>query len=427
VYDRLDVTDTGEGHVDIGVFEAPPTRLYVDEGSSGASTGLDWANAFADLQAAMVWGASGPMTIWVAEGTYIPGDQRSDSFMLQSEIAVYGGFPSGGGSGGFGARSPGEYESILSGDIGVIGESSDNVSSVVTSPGVDATAVLDGFTVTGANGGTGGGGWYNFYGDPTIRNVRFVRNRATTGAGMRNNQGSPTLTNVWFLGNVATEDGGGYLGYGSQSEATFANVVFCGNVAQNQGGGFMSDTGSESLVNVTFASNSALYGGGVAATGALVTVDNAVFWGNGGAWGSQIWSEDLKVQVTYSLIAAGCPATYATCSGNIVVANPLFDRDPAPGGDGTWGSVDDEYGALGIAPRSPAADAGDNDAVPQDVHDIDTDGNVTEKLPLDIFRNQRFIDSASAPDTGNGTVPLVDMGASEALCRVYLPLILRNY
>ncbi len=427
VYDRLDVTDTGEGHVDIGVFEAPPTRLYVDEKSTGASTGLDWANAFADLQTALIWGASGPITIWVAEGTYTPGDLTSDSFQLQSEVALYGGFPAGGGSGDFDARDPDRYKSILSGDIGVTGESGDNVRSVVTSPSVDATAVLDGFTITDGYGGTGGGGWYNFYGDPTIRNVRFVRNRAASGGGMRSNQGSPTLTNVWFLGNVATEDGGGYLGYGAQSEATFTNVVFCGNLAQNRGGGLTSDTGGESLVNVTFASNTATYGGGVAATDAHVTVDNAVFWGNGGAWGSQIWSQDLKVEVTYSLIAAACPETYATCSGNLVTADPLFDHDPSPGGDGTWGSADDDYGALGISALSPAADAGDNDAVPEDVQDLDADGNVTEKLPVDIARHPRFIDSPSAPDTGNGMAPLVDMGAHEALIGTYLPLILRNY
>ena len=46
--------------------------------------------------------------------------------------------------------------------------------------------------------------------------------------------------------------------------------------------------------------------------------------------------------------------------------------------------------------------------------DLDDDGNTTEPLPLDLAGNARFLDVAGSADTGNGTPPVVDMGAYEA-------------
>ena len=72
---------------------------------------------------------------------------------------------------------------ILSGDIGNSGDT-DNSYHVVTSSGLDNTAVLDGLTITG--GKADGGGWndengagmYNEYSNPTIINCTFSDNSA---------------------------------------------------------------------------------------------------------------------------------------------------------------------------------------------------------------------------------------------------------
>ena len=58
----------------------------------------------------------------------------------------------------------------------------------------------------------------------------------------------------------------------------------------------------------------------------------------------------------------------------------------------------------------PAIDAGDNAALPSGVL-------------TDILGYPRFIDIASVTDTGNGTPPIVDMGAYEAQIVVYLPVL----
>ncbi len=43
----------------------------------------------------------------------------------------------------------------------------------------------------------------------------------------------------------------------------------------------------------------------------------------------------------------------------------------------------------------------------------DNDDNTTEQIPRDIDNNPRFIDDTKTDDTGNGTPPIVDMGAWE--------------
>ncbi len=59
---------------------------------------------------------------------------------------------------------------------------------------------------------------------------------------------------------------------------------------------------------------------------------------------------------------------------------------------------------------SPVIDAGDNAAFPQ--------GLIT-----DLDDNLRFLDTYFISDTGNGTPPIIDMGAYEAsgIPKTYLP------
>ncbi len=151
---------------------------------------------------------------WVAAGTYTPttGTDRTVSFVLKSGVAVYGGFPDGGGT--FAQRDWNANPTILSGDIGTPNDNSDNSYHVVVAIGTDATAVLDGFTITGgeANGisypSYYGGGIYSDFGNPTIRNCTLRENSAQYGGGgMYDFSSSPQLTNCTFSGNTAASGG----------------------------------------------------------------------------------------------------------------------------------------------------------------------------------------------------------------------------
>jgi hypothetical protein len=120
----------------------------------------------------------GVTQIWVAAGTYKPtdGTDRAATFELVNGIRVYGRF-----AGTETDRSERDWvanPTILSGDIGVAADTTDNCYHVVTNTGNDSTTVFDGFTVTGGHA-TGsqesGGGMGNNHSDPLVVNTVFKR------------------------------------------------------------------------------------------------------------------------------------------------------------------------------------------------------------------------------------------------------------
>ncbi len=120
--------------------------IYVSEKTTGVDTGLSWENAYNTeyglkkaLDRAWASSCSGPYTIYVAQGTYLPGITENDSFVLPDGTEIYGGFPTGGCD--FANRNAKKYKTILSGDLGDY----ETAYTVVT---VGYEALLDGVTVT---------------------------------------------------------------------------------------------------------------------------------------------------------------------------------------------------------------------------------------------------------------------------------------
>jgi predicted outer membrane repeat protein len=260
--------------------EPNPGILFVDAdapGTHGAHYGTTWEDAFTDLQQALSLATMHTEVeeIRVAQGIYTPAYQR-DSFYLVNGLTIKGGYA------GFGqpdpdVRSVNIFETILSGDIagndvGGLNDPSrqDNCDHVVDSSNTDATAVIDGFTISGGNADFGGGGMYNTSGSPTILNCTFRGNSAGEfGGGIFNEwDSSPTLTNCTFNGNSAGTDGGGMANWGTDyygfvSGARLTNCTFRGNSASRDGGGLAEDCASSStLIGCTFANNSAGDDGG---------------------------------------------------------------------------------------------------------------------------------------------------------------------
>jgi predicted outer membrane repeat protein len=253
-----------------------PARLYVKWGASGANNGTSWGNSYRDLQSALA-AASSEDEIWVAAGTYKPasGANRSATFQLKDNVAVYGGFS--GVETTRDQRNPVTNITVLSGDI----DNNDSQVPMITDlttvtgnltnsyhvvTGAD-NATLDGFTITAGNadgnwvGSTGnGGGLYNYHADPTLANIIFIGNRASAGGGLSNTYSSPVLSFVTFDGNKATGFGGGMFNYSNSSPALI-NVSFINNLAQ-EGGGMDNDHSNPILMDVTFSKNGLTYSGG---------------------------------------------------------------------------------------------------------------------------------------------------------------------
>ncbi len=63
--------------------------------------------------------------------------------------------------------------------------------------------------------------------------------------------------------------------------------------------------------------------------------------------------------------------------------------------------------------NSPCIDRGSNAQFPSHAADLDADNNLIERLPFDLDLNPRRIDVPAVTDLGEGTTPLVDIGAFE--------------
>jgi len=300
---------------------------------------------------------------------------------------------------------------VLSGDIGILDDTSDNSYHVVTGSGVDQTAVLDGFTITlgNANGSVPdfyGGGIYIDTGSPTLVDCRFVRNRANrAGGAMYAADGAPMAINCIFNGNTTQVSDGGAV-YNLRSNSVFTNCSFSGNEAGGDGGAMSNVEGSPLLTNCTL-------GGNVdRGTGVLylwrpgnTTLTNCIVWGNSPP--GIVLSNGATATISYSDIQGGVGASGAGDGGGNLNADPKYARTPTPGADGTWGTADDNYGDFQIFGNSLCIESGNTLALPADVLDLDKDGITAEPLPVDLAGKIRVVDG----DTDG--VADVDMGAYE--------------
>ncbi len=432
-----------DGKVDIGAYEVArpsgPILRFVKIDAEGANNGTSWTDAFTDLQSAMSAAIVGS-EIWVAAGVYKPdhnaavpqgsGD-RSATFQLINNVTIRGGFA--------GIEDPATFnlasrnlvanQTILSGDLAGddgpnLTNTGENSNYVVTGNGTDATAILDGVTVSGAyvfgalvlsgsptlrsctfttnsrggmsntNGSpamtgctfshNGGGGLLNQSGSPTLVNCMFQDNSSSTdGGGMRSLGGAPIVTNCLFATNFARRGGGLYNASGYPS---LTNCLFSGNRALIDGGGLLDGSTRSTLVNCTLTANSSIQkGGAIAGVGAGAVVINSVIWGNSAPAGQQIFG---PATVTYSCVQGGAAGT-----GNVTI-DPSFLRSPDPGLDGTWGTTDDDYGDVHLQAGSPCIDAANS-------------GSLSTNVVTDLDRLLRVVDG-----DGDGTAA-VDMGAYE--------------
>lgn len=314
--------------------------LYVKPAVTG-TTCSSWADP-CTLQAALDIATDGDQ-IWVVEGTYNPSVPagREATFQLISGVAIYGGFI--GNETNLSERDWETNVTTLSGDIGSEGDDTDNSYHVVTGSGTDATAILDGFTITEGNadgtftsGFDNGGGMFIDSGSPTINNAIFVSNSAVIfGGGLYNYYSSPALSHVTFVSNSVSNAngfGGGmvnYFSHPSLTDVTFINnsgnygaglhnwysnpsltdVTFSGNLAASRGGGMHNDNSSPTLTNVTFNENTSYYGGSgmVNWNNSNSTLTNVLFSGNtatgdfgSGGGMSNVYSSPNLTNVTFS-------------------------------------------------------------------------------------------------------------------------------
>lgn len=287
-----------------------------------------------------------------------------------------------------------------------------------------------------------GGGICNYNNSSSmIRDCRFENNYAYfSGGAMDNDSSSPLIVGCKFIYNDVYYDGGA-IGNDDQSSPDIINCSFIGNTSKFNGAGVYNDDGSNpTIINCLFSGNEAYYnlgnGGGVCNnnynlpcspviincifanntaqegwsiynySGCNPTLTNCILWYNaGGAEEDQIYGGNPVVNYC-------CIKNYSGSGTGNITQDPLFIG--AKGPDNAYGSEDDN---LHLLSGSPCIDRGSNIAVPADIADLDNDANLSERTPLDLYSNPRFVDDASATDYGVKDLPdypyVVDMGTYE--------------
>jgi hypothetical protein len=220
-----------------------------------------------------------------------------------------------------------------------------------------------------SNGRAGGGALASVGGSPSLIRCRVVENLAWSAESSW--EGFARGGGVYF-------DGGGVvigcLVAGNTCEYYFENTE------PGLGGVGVYATGLCTVVNSTVVDNTYTSGfppeEGVGVYIDSGMVENTIIWDNS----HDSLSGPPGATVEYNLIEGGWDG-----EGNID-ADPLF--------------VDPDNGDFRLGTGSPAIDAGDNTAVP-------------EEIETDLDGNPRFVDDPETEDTGIGDPPIVDMGAYE--------------
>ncbi|MHC4570513.1 MAG: LamG-like jellyroll fold domain-containing protein [Planctomycetota bacterium] len=235
----------------------------------------------------------------------------------------------------------------------------------------DSSATITNCTIAG-NSSEGewasGGGIYYLYGNLTINNCTIADNSSegerASGGGIFCYGDSQTITNCVITGNAAGRGGGIYC---YRDSPTITNCTITGNMANEYGGGILIESSKRAtLVNCTFAGNSALNGNAVACDSYEQVHPSDLFIMNSILWdgGNEIWNNDNStITITYSDVKSGWVGP-----GNID-ENPYFVEPGYWDANGVW--IEGDYHLL---EGSPCIDTGDPNYV-AGPNETDLDGN----------------------------------------------------
>ena len=287
-----------------------------------------------------------------------------------------------------------------------------------------ASVEIQGLTITGGYGDRGGGIHSN--GTLTLSGVTFTENEASWYGAAIYTEGPLNIFDSTFVNNYT--DGNGGVINNHKADILIEGCLFSNNEAVDEGGAVHNYAGDVTIHSSVFTGNKSGAGGGAVTnlSGATMEIANSVFSGNstnlnGGAiynfltsnmniynstisgnWasgdGGGVYSQNgstlLLANTIVSLNESNSVDNFSgtlppTNDGNLIGGDPDFFRNPYSGGDGVWGTSDDDYGDLRLGYNSDAINIGNASLLPVDIFDLDGDGDMTEQLPIDLIGNPR--------------------------------------
>ncbi|NNF34144.1 MAG: hypothetical protein HKN68_08550, partial [Saprospiraceae bacterium] len=245
------------------------TTFYVDASATGANNGSSWTDAFMDLYDGLSAAVAGD-EVWVAQGTYVPAedpfgsttptDSRDKTFLVPDGVAFYGSFA--GTESTIGERDIPSNPTILSGDLSITGDNSDNAYHVLLVSGPTGSSngvTIDGFIIKDGNAN----------GTSNITVNGNIISRSYGGGMYIVTKGSSAVNRIYkntINANVANYYAGLYLSAGDASLNTLIDNNISSNSAFFDGGGLYFngvDASSNRLSDNDISNNTASerYGG----------------------------------------------------------------------------------------------------------------------------------------------------------------------
>lgn len=292
----------------LSTVSSAQTRYYVNQAVASSGDGKSWGAAFKNLSEAIkVASSTVADEIWVAKGTYYPNTNHfgtrydppsfsySMTYLVKKPMKIYGGFA--GTETALTQRNWETNETILSGNIKDLADSTDNIYHVVLIVGTETSPLknvtVDGFTISDGYANVittitvdgnvinayNGGGIYNVYASPELKNLKIIRNVGFVGGGIHNKNSSPMIDNCQILQNYSGSSGGGI--YNLRGSPVIRNTLIANNYVNNIGGGGIDNLSSDVRVqNSTIKNNRASKGGGIYSDGGNVTLENVIVENN---------------------------------------------------------------------------------------------------------------------------------------------------
>jgi hypothetical protein len=290
----------------IGQVLSAQNIYYVNQNAGGAGTGSSWTNAFIRLQQALAVAQNGDQ-VWVAKGVYKPAanNDRFAFFNLPSGVAVYGGF--NGTETALGQRDWTDNITILSGDIGQPGDTTDNSFSILYTYSPNDKTRLDGLIFEEANANNP---------DPAADAHRPTRSGGGVYLdGEHFGYAELTLEHCIFRRNRVAYQGGGLYANGREGGMALVRMNDClfeRNVSKVYGGGFALENYFEQpfaleVKNCTFRENYSVSSGAAIWLKAHQPVffEDCQFLDNRTVWGETI---------TFDLVDYNYPVRFTRCN-----------------------------------------------------------------------------------------------------------------
>ncbi|MEZ4988689.1 MAG: MopE-related protein [Saprospiraceae bacterium] len=332
-------------------------RIYVDIDATGNNDGTSWADAFTDLQPALDASCGGVTEIWVAEGTYLPtettngsSNNRQKAFHFDIDLQIFGGF--NGTETDRSDRNPEVHITALSGDIGTVGDNTDNSYHVVVAVNQTGEAVIDGFTIE--NGQADVDANFNYSGVFLFQ---------VYGGGVYCRNSAIKISNCIFKNNFASI--GGAISYtGFNAIGVIQKCTFFYNVANNaQGADIHVSNGTANLSNNLFGT-----GGGSSVnltSNAIATFTNCTFGVHGLSNSNSTATLYNSIYRANSLPISGGTANWKNCNiknsgGSGAGWNPAYGNDLGGNIDEDPLFTDPANNNFTLTECSPCVNTGDN-------------------------------------------------------------------